>query len=288
MDKFIITIDSSCDISYSYCEENDVYPLLMKYNIEDQIFQDTMEEEDIKMFYDKMRNGAVPKTTQINSSEYIKFWVPLLKHNLPIIHLSLSSGLSGTYQSGVNAIELIKEEYPNAKIYIIDTLMASGGICLPLFKLIEMRNNGIDYEETYQWVENNKLHVNTYYTTPEMVYLQRGGRVKKITSVLAGILKINPILKVNNEGHLVTHQTVTGSKKAMKRIVELVVNSFEREKNDYIVISHSDCIDRAHELGAMLKEKLNIDKIIYTTIGSTIGAHTGPGLIAVFYYGLKR
>ena len=101
-------------------------------------------------------------------------------------------------------------------------------------------------------------------------------------------LKINPILKVNNEGHLITHQTVTGSKKAMKRIVELVANSFEREKNDYIVISHSDCIDRAHELGAMLKEKLNIDKIIYTTIGSTIGAHTGPGLIAVFYYGLKR
>ena len=288
MEQFIITIDSSCDISNSFCKENKIYPLYMKYTIEKDVYTDTMEETDINKFYEKMEKGAVPKTTQINTDEFIRFFEPLLIYNKPIIHLSISSGLSGTYANALRAVKILKEKNSKADIRIIDTLMTSGGNALLLLDLIKIRNAEKSIDEGEQYIESNKKMLNTFYTTPEMTYLYRGGRVKRITAMVAGLLRMNPILKVNLSGELVVHQTVPGEKKAIKRVVELVEKNIIKEKNEQIIISHSNAKERAEKLGEELIKNSGIKNIIYTQIGTTIGAHTGPGLIAVFFYGKER
>lgn len=288
MNKFIISIDSSCDISMDFCIKNDVKTLLMKYTIGEDEFKDTMVEDDIKKFYEKMRNGAVPKTSQINVNDYLVYFNKYVDNNLPIIHISLSSGLSGSYQNAEKAVEILKEDNPAVNIKVIDSLMASGGIVLSLLKLIEMRNAGKTVDEAYEYVKSTIRTVNTFFTTPEMVYLYRGGRVKKITALVAGALKMNPILKVDENGKLVSHQVVPGEKRTFKRVLELVEKGIDPNYNDYLIISHSDCLEKAQKFGDNLKEKYNFKEIIYTTIGTTIGAHTGPGLVAIFFYGDER
>jgi len=286
--KFILAIDSSCDISIDYCEKNEVYPLFMQYTIEDEVFTDTMNENDFKEFYDKMRNGSVSKTGAINSYRFLEFFEKLVEQNLPIVYLCLSSGLSVSYNNALQARDEFLEKYPDKELYVVDSLMASSGIALLLSDAVKMRDEGKTAKEVSDWLTENVLNVSVFYTTNEMVYLYRGGRVKKFKYIVSDILKINPILKVNPEGKLVVHQAVPGEKKAFKRFIELVEKNVVNPENQVLFVSHSDCKEKAIKFGETLKENLKFKDVVYSGIGTTIGSHTGPGLVAVFFYGKER
>ncbi len=288
MKKFILAIDSSCDISIEYCKEHEVYPLFMQYTINGEVFTDTMNEQDFIGFYDKMRLGNVSKTGAINEFTYLEFFENLSKENLPIIYLCLSSGLSVSYHNANRAKEEFLKKYTSQELYVVDTFMASSGIALLLNDAIKMRDEGKEAKEVYEWITQNVLNVNTFYTTNEMVYLYRGGRVKKIKYIVSDLLKINPILKVDSEGKLVVHQAVPGEKKTIKRVLELVEKNAINPEKQTLFISHADNIEKAKLIGKALVEKLKFKDIVYSGIGTTIGSHTGPGLVAVFFYGKER
>ena len=286
--KFLLAIDSSCDVSIDYCKQNDVYPLFMQYTIAGEVFTDTMVDDDCVKFYEKMKNGAVSKTGAINTFAYLEFFEKLAEKNLPIIYLCLSSGLSVSYNNALQAKEEFLEKYPEKELYVVDSLMASAGIGLLLSTAIKMRDEGKEAKEVSEWLVKNALSVSVFYTTNEMVYLYRGGRVKKFKYIVSDILKINPILKVDTEGKLVVHQAVPGEKKALKRLIELVEKNVIDPENQTLFVSHADNINKAKECGELLKEKLHFKDVAYSYIGTTIGSHTGPGLIAVFFYGKER
>ncbi len=288
MKKFNIVVDSSCDLSYDFCLEHEIYPIFMKYTIGDDIYTDTMKEEDIKVFYNKMRKGACPKTGQVNSYDYYNYFSKVSENKFPILYICLSSGLSGSFNNALQTREMLLEEYPNREIYVVDSLIASLGVGLQVIEAIKLRDSGKTIEEAYNHLTDLSHKINTFYTTDEMLYLYRGGRVKKIKYMVAEMLRINPILRVDSNGSLVIHQAVPGEKKALKRIVELVGKSVIDPQEQTLYVSHADNFEKAKILGELVKEKYGFKDIFYSNIGTIIGSHTGPGLVAVFYIGKER
>ena len=288
MKKFNIVVDSSCDLSYEYCLKHEIYPIFMKYTIGENIYTDTMKEEDIKEFYNQMRKGKVPKTGQVNTFDYFNYFSEVSENKFPILYICLSSGLSGSYNNALQTKEMLLEEYPNRKIYVIDSLIASLGTGMQAIEAMKMRDEGKTIEETYEYLLDLSHKVNTYYTTNEMVYLYRGGRVNKLKYMVADVLKINPILRVDNLGKLLVHQTVPGEKKTLRRIVEMVGKNVIDPESQTLYVSHADNLEKAKLYGETIKEKYGFKDIFYSNIGTIIGSHTGPGLVAVFFIGKER
>lgn len=288
MKKFNIVVDSSCDLSYEYCLAHEIYPILMKYTIGDNIYTDTMKEEDIKSFYNQMKKGAVPKTGQVNTFDYFNYFSKVAENKFPILYICLSSGLSGSYNNALQTKEMLLEEFPNRKIYVVDSLIASLGTGLQAIEAMKMRDEGKTIEETYEYLTCLSHKVNTYYTTNEMLYLYRGGRVNKLKYMVADALKINPILRVDNLGKLLVHQAVPGEKKTLKRIIEMIGKNVIDPENQILYVSHADNLEKAKLYGEAIKEKYGFKDIFYSNIGTIIGSHTGPGLVAVFFIGKER
>ena len=288
MAKFCIATDSGCDLPMSLCKERNIYPLQMPYYIGDEEFLDTMNHEDFKEFYDRIRKGAVPRTSQVNVYEFIEFWESLLPLNLPIVHICLGSGISGTYSNGLQAVEQMKEKYPGQEIYLVDSTLASVGYGMLALKAAEMRDEGKTAQECVEWLEKHKIEINTYYTTDNLEYLHRSGRVSRAGAIIGSALKINPILNLDKEGHLIVQEKIRGKKATIKRIHnivrELVVNPHEQT----LYICHSDIPEKAKDFGEGLKDDIGFKDVYYTYIGTTIGTHAGPGLMAAFFFGKPR
>ena len=288
MKKFNIVVDSRCDLSYNYCVEHEIYPIFMKYTIGENIYSDTMKEEDIKKFYNQMRKGDIPKTGQVNTFDYFNYFSNLSENDFPILYICLSSGLSGSYNNALQTKEMLLEEFPNRKIYVVDSLIASLGTGMQAIEAMEMRDEGKTIEETYEYLTKLTLKVNTFFTTNEMIYLYRGGRVNKLKYMVADALKINPILRVDNLGKLLVHQSVPGEKKTLKRIIEMIGRNVTNPETQTLYVSHADNLEKAKLFGETIKEKYGFKDIFYSNIGTIIGSHTGPGLVAVFFKGKKR
>lgn len=288
MQKFHVTTDSGCDLPMSLCKELGIYPLQLKYYFGDEEFVDTMHHKDFELFYQKLRDGAVPTTSQINAFEFIEFWETLLPQNLPIVHICMGSGISGTYQNGLQAVEIMKEKYPNQKIYLIDSTLASVGYGMLAIKATEFRDQGATPEKCVEWIEEHKININTYYTTDNLEYLYRSGRVNRVSAMIGTKLKINPILNLNKEGQLLVQEKVRGRKAVIKRIHQIVNDLSVNPEKQTLYICHSDIPEKAKEFGDELKQELGFNDVYYTYIGSTIGTHAGPGLMAAFFYGEPR
>ena len=288
MQKFILATDSSCDFLLEDCEKMGIYPAKLTYTIGEENFKDSMILEEQMEFYNKMRAGAVPRTSQVNAAEFLDFWRPFLEQNLPILHLVLSSGLSGTYNSAVQAKEMALEEFPNAVIYLVDSLGASSMVGILLYKAVQMRDSGADIETVANWLEENKLNVHAVYTTNDLQYLHRGGRLSKGSMIIANALGIRPILKVDAEGKLYSAETIRGQGNIKKRLAEIVSEYSVDAENQPFFISHSDAEDYAKECEAVITAGTKFKETHYCHIGATIGAHTGPGLVAFFFFGNKR
>ena len=227
-------------------------------------------------------------TSQINPEEAVQMMEPFVKEGKDILHLGFSSGLSGTLNSMMIAGEELSERYPEAKIIIIDTLCACLGEGLLLYKALQLKEQGKNIDEIAAWVEENKLHICHDVTVDDLNHLHRGGRVSKTTAVLGTLVQIKPIIHMDDNGKLQVIGKERGRKKSLNKIVDMAVEQSKGWDNDIIMITHGDCIEDAEYVAKLVREKMGIDNILINNIGTVIGSHTGPGVVAVFCMGNKR
>lgn len=286
---FVISTDSGCDLSIELCKEKGIIPLFMNYIDGENAVVDTMQQADIVKFYKRMEDEAkMFKTSAVNIQEAYDFLKSLLEYNKPIIHISLGSGISGTYNNFVAAKEMLDEKYPGHEIYLIDSTSASLGYGILALEAAKMRDEGKNIIEVKEYLESVKRGINPYFTTNTLTYLARGGRVTKIASIFGNVLSIKPILRLDFDGHLLVHTKGHGKTNTYKKMLESIKEQVENPENQTLYVSHSNAIESAVEFAEMVKKELGFKDIFYSYIGSIIGSHTGPGLIAVFFYGKNR
>lgn len=287
MRDYVITVNSTVDMPLEWLEERGVAVAPLKYTIDNETYVD-MHGLPSKEFFGKLREGKMAVTSQVNPDGAREMMEPILKEGKDILHLAFSSGLSGTYNSMRIAAEELREEYPEAKIIVIDTLCACMGEGLLLHHALKQKDAGKTIEEVAQWVEENKLHVMHNITVDDLEHLHRGGRLSKASAVLGTIVKIKPIIIVNDEGKLEVVAKERGRKKAMNKIVDMSVEQgkgWETLNKDLVMITHGDCIEEAEALAEILRKKMGVENVLINNIGTVIGAHTGPGVLAVFSMG---
>lgn len=288
MEKFIVTTDSGCDLSGEYCESLGIVPLKMCWTAGEENITDTMVPTELKAFYDGMRSGTEPKTSQVTPYQYIEFWTPLLERKLPIVHIALGSAISGTYANGVKAAEMMREEHPDCVIHVVDSTLASVGYGMMAINAAKMRDEGFTPEQCVAELERTKASVNTIYTTGDLTYLYRSGRVSRTGMVVAHALNIWPILRLNIEGTLLVTAKERGKKHTLDRINKIIEEAVLEPEKQTLYICHSDIPEEAHEFGESLKELFGFKDVFYTYIGTTIGSNCGPGLMAAFFTGKDR
>jgi len=287
MREYVITTDSTVDLPKEYMQEHGIPVISLSYMIDDQTYDD-MNGLPYKEFFARMRAGSMPTTSQITPAQAREAIEMLLKEGKDVLHIGFSSGLSGSYNSAKLAAEELTEEYPDAKIYAIDSLCACMGEGLLLRKAVAMKGAGKGIDEVAKWVEDNKLHVCHNITVDDLNHLHRGGRVSKASAVLGTMVKIKPIIYMSNEGKLEVIAKERGRKKSLHKIVEMMAEQIQGWENDEVLITHGDCIEDAQYTAELVRQKLGDVNILINAIGSVIGSHTGPGVIAVFFMGNKR
>lgn len=289
MREYVITTDNTADLPYSYYKQHDIEYMYLTYQMEGETYgkQDEMEFKD---FYERMRKGSMPTTSQVNSEEAKEVLRPLLIQGKDILHLAFSSGLSGSYNSVRMAAEELREEFPERKIVVIDSLCASLGEGLFVDKAVEMKEEGKSLEENAAWLEEHKLNFCHVFTVDNLFHLHRGGRVSKVAAVVGTMISLKPLLYVDNEGHLIPLKNVRGRRKSLSGLVTMMEERIGdwKDKNTKIFISHGDCQEDAEYVARLVREKFGYETFLINTIGATIGAHAGPGTVALFFLGEYR
>jgi len=279
--------DSTCDLPQELYKQMGVKVLKLTFELDGQSYADG--DMDSHEFYEKMRHDSSTKTSQVAPSDCEKAFEAILKTGTDILYLAFSSGLSGTYNSACIARDTLKERYPERKIIVIDSLCASTGEGLLLYKAWEKKCEGLSMTELEDWLENNKLHLCHMFTVDDLKYLHRGGRISKATAVAGAILGIKPILHVDNDGRLVAIGKVRGRKQSLNKLVEALDERIKGYDNTVIGICHGDCREDAEYVADLARQKLGQQvKIITSYTGTVIGAHSGPGTLAFFFMGEKR
>ena len=287
MREFVITVNSTVALPKEWLKERNVPVLPLKYTIDGQTYQD-MEGLSAKEFFQKLREGHMSVTSQINPEEAREMMEPFLKEGKDLLHLAFSSGLSGTYNSMRIAAEELAEDYPDAKIIVIDTLCACMGEGLLLYKVLQLKDQGKTLEEIAEWVEANKLHICHNVTVDDLNHLHRGGRISKTAAVFGTLVQVKPIIHMDENGKLQVIGKERGRKRSLNKIVDMAVEQSEGWENDMVMITHGDCIEDAEYVAEKVKEKLGNPEVLINNIGTVIGSHTGPGVVAVFLMGNKR
>lgn len=285
--EYKIFSDSTCDLPEEIISQLGVEILKLSFEIDGKSYSDG--DMSFKEFYDKMRSGSSTKTAQITPDACERSFEKAIGEGYDILYLGFSSGLSGSYNSGCVARDLLLEKYPDTKIICVDSLCASTGEGLLLYKACEKKNEGMDIDELAEWLEENKLHLCHMFTVDDLKYLHRGGRVSKATAIAGTVLGIKPVLHVDNEGHLIALGKVRGRKQSLNKLVEMMEERLGGYENPVIAICHGDCIEDAEYVAKLVQSKLpKKAKVIYSYTGTVIGAHSGPGTIALFFMGDHR
>ena len=287
MRDYIITVNSTVDLPKEWLAERGVPVAPLKYTIDGETYTD-MEGLSAKEFFAKLREGKMSVTSQVNPEEAAAMLEPYIKEGKDVLHLGFSSGLSGTLNSMRIGAEMLQEKYPDAKIIVIDTLCACLGEGILLYYALKEKAKGKTIEEVAQWAEENKLHVCHNVTVDDLNHLHRGGRVSKTTAVLGTLVQIKPIIHMDDNGTLQVIGKERGRKKSLNKIVDMAVEQSKGWENDIVMITHGDCIEDAEYVAKLVREKMDIDNILINNIGTVIGSHTGPGVVAVFCMGNKR
>ncbi len=288
MNDYIIFTDSSCDLSEAMLSERGVCSASLTFRFEGDSQEYSNNEMPIKTFYDKMRGGGVAKTAAANSESFAAVFERLLKEGKDILYIGFSTGLSTTYNSARIAAEQMSPEYPDRKILLVDTLAASAGIALLIDMVIAKKNEGASIEEAADYAEKMKLKICHWFTVDDLIYLKRGGRISPTAAFFGNMLGIKPVLHVDNEGHLINVGKVRGRRASITALADKYGELCDDEENKIVYISHADCLSEAEELGKIIKEKYGAETALITNVGTVIGAHSGPGTIALFFVGKER
>ncbi len=293
MSEYILSCCSTADLSAEHFEAIKVPYLCFNYEMDGAIYSDDLGKSiSFEDFYRKMQEGAMTRTSQPNAEHYSAFFRPFLEEGKDILHVCLSSGLSGAYNSCRIAVESLQEEFPDRKIYIIDSLGASSGFGLLVQTLADLRDEGKTIEEVYEWGEAHKKEMHHWFFSTDLTFYVRGGRISKASGWFGTVLNICPLLNMDHEGHLIPRKKIRGKKAVIKAIVDAMENSAHRgsDYNGRVYLCHSACYEDAKEVADLVKAKFpNIQgEPLINNIGTTIGSHTGPGTVALFFWGNER
>lgn len=288
MRQYRLITDSTADLTASYLEERNIGVVCLSYLINGVETRDELKVESHRKFYAAMRENAVPITAQVTSDQFIEYFQPELEKGYDIVYVAFSSGLSGTCQGAQVAAKELKERFPERKIFVCDTLAASMGEGLIVHEAANLRDSGYSAEALYQWLEENKMNMKHWFTVKDLSYLFRGGRCSATSAFVGTLMDIKPVLDVNNEGKLIPRDRVKGRKRSIKAMMEHMREEIVNPDGQTVAISHGDCIEDAEFLASLIREEFKIKDIIINYVGSVIGAHSGPGTLALFFWGNPR
>ena len=293
MNDYILSCCSTSDLSKEYIEKRDIHFISFHYILGDKEYLDDLGQTiPMHEFYRRMAAGEMTRTSQVNVEDYIEYFESFLKKGQDILHLTLSSGISGTINSCRIAQEELADRYPLRKIIIIDSLAASSGYGLLMDKLADLRDQGKSLEEVAAWAEDHKLELNHWFFSSDLTFFIRGGRIKPTAGFVGKVLNICPLMNVDMNGRLVPRQKIRTKKKAIQAMVQRCLELIKDGKNysDKIFISNSACYEDARKVAGLLEAELPAMKghVEIFDVGTTIGSHTGPGTVALFFWGAKR
>ena len=288
MSEYVIFTDSCCDVSPELLAKWGVPYANMTFSFDGEDKEYIGTDISNHDFYDRMRQGAHARTAAINADTFARAFTPILEEGRDILYVAFSSGLSTTVNSAHMAVEELKEQYPDRKIVIVDTLAASAGGGLMVYMAVAKKNEGATIEENAAYMESLVPQHCIWFTVDDLEYLKRGGRVSPLVAFAGGVLGIKPILQMDEEGHLVKVSTARGRKKAIEALAAKYAELSYEEKNTPIFISHAEAENDAKQLAAILKQRHGVEVTLITEIGPVIGSHAGPGTIALFFIGKHR
>lgn len=293
MSDYIISCCSTADLEKEHFEKRDIHYICFHFELDGKQYSDDLGQSiPFDEFYRRMQEGADTKTSQINVEEFQEYFEPFLKEGKDILHATLSSGISGVYNSAKVAAAELTERYPERKIIVVDSLAASSGYGLLMDKLADIRDEGKSLEEAAKWLEENKLKLHHWFFSTDLTFYIKGGRISKTAGTMGMILNICPLLNVDYEGRLIPRQKIRTKKKVIQEIVNKM-KEHAADGNDYsgkCYISQSACYEDAKKVADLVEEafpKLS-GKVVINSIGTTIGSHTGPGTVALFFWGDDR
>lgn len=290
MSEYVIVTDSAGDLNQEMVEQAGVEVLPLSFRIRGEALEDYPDKRSMspKEFYQLLREGENSTTNAVNMSQYVELLTPILESGRDVLILSFSSGLSATCQSSVMAAQELGEQFPERKIYVVDTLCASLGQGMLVWYAGRKRQEGMDIDTLRNWCEDNKMKLCHWFTVDDLMYLKRGGRVSAATAVVGTMLQIKPVLHVDNEGHLINMAKARGRKASLDALIQKVVDTAIDPADQVMFISHSDCQEDAEYVANGIQEKCGTREIQISSIGPVIGSHTGPGCVALFFFGQPR
>ena len=290
MSQFVIVTDSSADLSHEMVQTLGVEVLPLAFTMEGKTYYNYTDNRDMapKEFYRRLASGTVATTNAVNVGQAIEGIEPLLQAGRDVLVLAFSSGLSATFQSSKLAVEELSEKYPERKLYTVDTLCASLGQGLLVWYAAQERKKGRTIEEVRDWAEANKLKLCHQFTVDDLHFLKRGGRISATTAVVGSMLQIKPVLHVDDEGHLINIGKARGRQSSLKALVDKMEKTVTEAGKQTVFISHGDCLEDAEAVAQMVRERFGTQDIRINYVGPVIGAHSGPGTLALFYLGTQR
>ena len=288
MKNYVIFTDSCCDIKPEMLEKWGVVCEDMTFSFEGEDKVYTNRDMTCDTFYNRMRDGGIAKTAAINAAAFTDAFTPILEAGKDILYVAFSSALSTTVNSAYMAIEDLKETYPEREIVVVDTLAASAGGGLMVYMAVAKKREGATLQENAAYIRSLLPGLCVWFTVNDLEYLRRGGRVSSMAALAGGLLGIKPVLKMDDEGHLIKESTVRGRKKSLETLADRYTKLSNEEKNTPVFISHAQCEDDARALADMLMQRHGVEATLITDIGPVIGSHTGPGAVALFFLGKHR
>ena len=293
MSDYVLSCCSTADLTHEHFESRDIHYICFHYFLDEKEYpEDLGQSVPFDQFYDAMSKGADTRTAQVSIGEYVDYFTPFLEQGKDIVHVSLSSGLSGTVNAAKNAALIVRERFPERNVYVIDSLGASSGYGLLMDRAADKRDEGLSAEELAKWVEENRLKVHHWFFSTDLSFYVKGGRISKTAAFFGGMLDICPLLNMDNLGRLIPRYKIRTKKKVIRTIVDKM-EEYARDGLDYdgkCYICNSACLADARQVADLVEArfpKLNGNVEIYN-IGTTIGSHTGPGTVALFFWGSER
>lgn len=290
MRDFALMTDSCCDMTAQLAEELDLTVLPLSLLMGEETFYNWLDGRDIGFheFYERVRGGTLATTSAISVGTFEDAMRPILESGRDILYLAFSSGLSTTYQSAVIAANSLKEEFPDSKILVVDTLCASLGQGLLVYLCAQQKKNGKTIEEVRDYAEATKLHLCHWFTVDDLLHLKRGGRINAATALVGTMLAIKPVMHVDNEGHLIPVSKARGRKASLTALVDHMAKTAMDPQNQTVFISHGDCEEDAQFVANEVRRRFGTQDIRINYVGPVIGNHSGPGTVALFFLGAER
>lgn len=290
MGNYQIITDSTADLTPELIETLQVQVIPLCYMMEGKTYHNIPGggEMSVPDFYAKLRSGIMSTTTQVNSEQFIQVFTPLLEAGKDVLYIAFSSGLSGTYQSALLAREELLERFPDRRLEVFDSRCASMGEGLLVYHAAKLSQQGKSLDEVLSWLKENVLNLCHWFTVDDLNHLKRGGRVSTATALVGTMLGIKPVLHVDDEGHLIPVSKVRGRKQSLDALVKRMEESVVDPAGQMVFISHGDCLEDARYVETQVRERLGVQQVEVGFIGPVIGAHSGPGTVALFFLGQRR